>query len=63
MLMKGLFYRGQKMAEIQKIGEFGTEDEEFFKMILETLENKGFLYEVYRKFNYKHFDIVIYKIQ
>ena len=51
------------MAEIQKIGEFGTEDEDFFKLIVETLENKGFLYEVYRKFNYKHFDIIIYKNQ
>ena len=51
------------MAEIKKIGEFGTSDEDLFKLIVETLENKGFLYEVYKKYNYKHFDIDIYKIQ
>ena len=51
------------MAEIQKIGEFSTEDDDFLKQVLETLENKGFLYEVFRKFDHKHFDVVVYKIQ
>lgn len=48
------------MGEIFKIGEISTDNEDFLKQMLETLENKGFLYEVFRKYTYKHFDVVIY---
>lgn len=58
--MKGLFHWWQKMGEIFKIGEISTDNEDFLKQMLETLENKGFLYEVFRKYTHKHFDVVIY---